>query len=87
MLPDSPLQQTSEPSVIPRSRSLSGSGATLPGWKSSAVGICQADMQGNFLTGDFLSHRITAIEMQGFDNRFVAKLCCRRWCNRSIVFA
>jgi putative heme-binding domain-containing protein len=73
ILPDSPLQRTSEPSALPPLKITQIGAERHCGLEIVGGRHLPDDMQGNLLTGDFLSHRIYRYQMQDLENRFVAK--------------
>ncbi|MBX9680960.1 MAG: HEAT repeat domain-containing protein [Gemmataceae bacterium] len=73
VLPDSPLQQTSDPNAVPPLKITQIGAERHCGLEIVGGRHLPDDMRGNFLTGDFLSHRIYRYQVQDLENRFVAK--------------
>lgn len=72
VLSDSPLQRTSDPATVPPLAITQIGGERHCGLEIVGGRHLPDDMQGNFVTGDFMSHHIYRYDVQDLDHRFVA---------------
>lgn len=73
VLPDSPLQQSSDGSVVPDLKMTQIGGERHCGLEIVGGRHLPDDMQGNLLTGGFLQHVIYRYALQDLETRYVAK--------------
>lgn len=72
VLPDSPLQRTNDPATVPPLAITQIGGDRHCGLEIVGGRHLPDDIQGNFITGDFMSHHIYRYDVEDIGNRFVA---------------